>query len=56
MSFEEKFKKDVLARFDRAEAAIPGSYEFKVIRNMIDNHGAVPTAKSLLDLKNATTI
>ena len=56
MSFEEKFKKDVLARFDRAENAIPGGYEFKIIRSMIEKQGAVPTAKSLLDLNKVTTI
>ncbi|SDO19964.1 hypothetical protein [Afipia sp. GAS231] len=53
MTFEQRFKKDMLARFDRAEAAMPG-YEFKVIRDLIETHGAVATAKRLLDINFVT--
>jgi hypothetical protein len=53
--FEERFKRDVLARFDRAEAAMP-HYKFKIIRDMIDKHGGVQTAKRLLDLTYVTMI
>jgi hypothetical protein len=52
---EERFKKDVLARFDRAEATMP-DYKFTIIRDMIDKHGAVQTAKRLLDLTYVTKI
>ena len=55
MSFEAKFKKDVLARLDRAEAVIPG-YTFKKLRASIENDGAVATAKRLLDLSSASII
>jgi hypothetical protein len=55
MSFEETFKKDVLARFDRAEASIPG-YRFTIIRDLIDTGGAVHVAKILMQLDNVATI
>jgi hypothetical protein len=55
MSIEERFKKDVLARLSRAEAAIPG-YSFTRMRSLIDKNGAVATAKSLLDLSKLTDI
>ncbi|WP_128928736.1 hypothetical protein [Bradyrhizobium guangxiense] len=51
MSFEERFKKDVLARLDRAEAAIPG-YEFTAMRDLIDKQGTVITAKRVLDINH----
>lgn len=49
MSFGERFKKDVLARLDRAEATIQG-YEFTAMRDLIEKQGAVPTAKRVLDI------
>jgi hypothetical protein len=55
MSFEEKFKRDVLARLDRAEAAMPG-YQFTKIRGYIGQAGAVATANRLLDLENTTRV
>ena len=55
MSFEVKFKKDVLARLDRAEAMIPG-YEFTAMRDLIDKQGAVITAKRVLDINYVTTL
>lgn len=55
MSFEERFRKDVLARLDRAEAAIPG-YEFTAMRDLIDKQGAVITAKRVLDMNHVTHI
>jgi hypothetical protein len=55
MLFEERFKKDVLARLDRAEAAMPG-YEFTAMRDLITKQGAVITAKRVLDINHVTTI
>src|SRR5690349_21696953 len=55
MSFEERFRKDVLARLDRAEAAIPG-YEFAAMRDLINKQGAVITAKRVLDMNHVTQI
>ena len=54
MSFEDRFKKDVLARLDRAEAAIPG-YEFTAMRDL-EKQGAVITAKRVLDINHVTTL
>ena len=54
MLFEERFSKDVLARLDRAEAAIPG-YEFTAMRDLIEKQGAVFTAKRVLDINHVTT-
>jgi len=55
MSFEDQFKKTILTRLDRAEAAIPG-YSFSKMRALIDKNGSVATAKSLLDLNKVTNI
>lgn len=55
MLFEERFKKDALARLDRAEAAIPG-YEFTAMRDLIDKQGAVITAKRVLDINHVTQL
>jgi hypothetical protein len=55
MVFEQKFKKDVLERFDRAEAKMSG-YKFKIIRDLIEQHGAVVTAKGMMQASSATTI
>lgn len=55
MSFGERFKKDVLARLDRAEAAIPG-YEFTAMRDLIEKQGAVLTAKRVLDINYVTQL
>ena len=54
MSFEEKFEKDILARLDRAEAALPG-YEFTAMRDLIEKQGAVLTAKRVLNINFVTT-
>lgn len=55
MLFEERFRKDVLARLDRSEAAMPG-YEFVAMRDLIDKQGAVTTAKRVLDITHVTTL
>jgi hypothetical protein len=55
MSFEERFKKEVLARLDRAEAAMPG-YEFTAMRDLIAKQGAVVTAKRFLDINYVMSV
>ena len=52
MSFEERFKKDVM---NRAERPMPG-YEFTVMRDLIKKQGAVITAKRVLDINNVTNL
>jgi hypothetical protein len=55
MNVEEKFKAALFARFDEAEAAIPG-YKFTIIREMIEERGAIVTAKHLVDLNKIASI
>lgn len=45
---EEEFQRHVLAQLDRAEEII-GKYRFRGMRSLIEDYGAVETAKRLLD-------
>jgi hypothetical protein len=50
MTPEEKFQDYVLTHIEKAEAEI--GYIFRGLRELIDQHGAVPVAKMLVDINN----
>jgi len=50
MTPEEKFKEHVLANIEKAESEI--DHSFMGLRELIEQHGAVPVAKMLVDINN----
>ncbi len=55
MDFEEEFDAHVLSYLDKAEAEMDG-YEFRGLRDLIEQHGAYAIAKDMVDLSRGMKI
>jgi len=55
MDFEEEFDAHVLDYLDKAEAEM-GGYEFRGLRELIEEYGAYTVAKDMVDMNRAMKI